>query len=450
VAAGQGRVRRKVAAAVAAACALVLLAGCTTPSQAITGYEQTESEFGAEVVERLEATLDEAVRLSGSSGAVAGVWAPWAGAWTTGTGTVGFEEGAEEATPETRFQLATATGAITCALMLRLVDAGVVALDDQVGTMVRGVPGLGGITLEQLCRNQSGIADYYPTLNRFFVGNPERIWPAAELVASGMAASRIFEPGTGWAESRTGVMLLATALEQHTGRTWADLAEQYVFEPLDLDATTIPAPDDTEHEDALGGYAAGVASDGAVDCATVLDVSQRSSSIGGTAAGAFSDLDDAKRFSEVFANGSMFSENTARRAWTTELLGGDRPAWQAQGIGGQQYGPLRGVAGASTGALTAVFTEPETGLTVVVALNNSTSGTALVRETAFALASIAAKATAPGEEVPPFIELPWSFEQAVERMTAAAACPLPTEGEEAPAEEAPAEEAPAEEPADEG
>lgn len=435
MAAGQARVRRKVAAAVAAACALVLLAGCTTPSQAISGYEQSESEFSTETVERLDATLDEAVRLSGSSGAVAGVWAPWAGAWTTGTGTVGFGDGAEEATATTRFQLTTATGAITCALMLRLVDAGVVALDDQVGTLVRGVPGLAGITLEQLCRNQSGIADYYPALDRFFVGNPERVWPAGELVASGMAADRVFEPGTGWAESRTGVMLLATALEQHTGRTWADLAEQYVFEPLGLDATTIPSPNDTEHEGALGGYAAAFTGGRSVDCETVVDVSDRSSSIGGTAAGAFTDLDDAKRFSEVYANGSMFSENTARRAWTTTLLGGDAPAWQAQGVGAQQYGPLRGVAGASTGALTAVFTEPETGLTVVVALNNSTSGADLVREAAFALASVAAKAPPSGEEAPPFIELPWSYDQAVERMTDAAACPLPAADEEPPADE---------------
>lgn len=442
MAGGLARSRRNTAAAVVSACAL-LLVGCTTPSQAITGYEQVEDEFAAEVVEQLDATLDEAVRLSGSSGAVAGVWAPWAGAWTTGVGTAGFDDGATNVTADTRFQLTTTTGAITCAMMLRLVDAGVVALDDQVGTMLRGVPGLGALTLEQLCRNQSGIADYYPSLSRFFVGNPQRIWPAGELVASGMAASRLFEPGMGWAESRTGTMLLATALEQHTGRTWADLAEEYVFEPLEIDSTTIPAPGVTDHDGALGGYAAGVLPDGARDCETLVDVSNRSSSIGGTAAGAFSTLGDAKRFSEAFANGSMFSENTARRVWTTNPLGGEAPAWYAQGIGAQQYGPLRGLAGVSTGAMTAVFTEPETGLTVIVALNNSSSDAALVREAAFALASIASKTTAPGEEAPPLIELPWSLEQAMERMTAAAVCPLP-------AEEAPAEEAPAEEPATEG
>ena len=99
-----------------------------------------------------------------------------------------------------------------------------------------------------------------------------------------------------------------------------------------------------------------------------------------------------------------------------------------QGVGGQQYGPMRGVAGESTGALTAVFTDPESGLTVVLALNNSTSGQALAREAAFALASIASKAAPVEGREQPLVELPWSFEQATQRMTEAAVCPLPPAG----------------------
>jgi D-alanyl-D-alanine carboxypeptidase len=157
----------------------------------------------------------------------------------------------------------------------------------------------------------------------------------------------------------------------------------------------------------------------------VLDVSERSSSIGGAAGGARSSLDDAREFSQAFASGSLFEEETARRVWTVEPFGGSAPLWQGQGIGGQQYGPLRGVAGESTGALTAAFTDPETGLTVVLALNNSTGGEALVREGAFALASIASKAAAADGREQPLVELPWSFEQATQRMTEAAKCPIP-------------------------
>lgn len=405
--------------------AIVGLSSCMAPAQPSADYQQAEAQFAPEVVERLDAALAEAIRLSGSSGGVAGVWAPWAGSWTVGQGTVAFAEGAEEVTSETRFQLTEATGEITCATMLRLVDAGAVELDDQVASMVRGLPGLGGITVEQLCRNESGLADYYPSLRRHFVSNPARVWPSGELVSSGMALERLGEPGTTWSESRTGMLLLATALEQHTGRSWTELAEQYVFDPLDMDATALPASADTEFTGALGGFSAGILPDGTADCAVVLDVSERSSSIGGAAAGARSNLEDAREFSQSFASGALFDEETARRVWTVEPFGGSAPSWQGQGIGGQQYGPLRGVAGESTGALTAVFTDPESGLTVVLALNNSTGGEALVREGAFALASIASKADAVDGREQPLVELPWSFEQATQRMTEAARCPIP-------------------------
>lgn len=405
--------------------AIVGLSSCMAPAQPSADYQQAEAQFAPEVVERLDSALAEAIRLSGSSGGVAGVWAPWAGSWTVGQGTVAFAEGAEEVTSETRFQLAEATGEITCATMLRLVDAGAVELDDQVASMVRGLPGLGGITVEQLCRNESGLADYYPSLRRHFVSNPARVWPSGELVSSGMALERLGEPGTTWSESRTGMLLLATALEQHTGRSWTELAEQYVFDPLDMDATALPASADTEFTGALGGFSAGILPDGTADCAVVLDVSERSSSIGGAAAGARSNLEDAREFSQSFASGALFDEETARRVWTVEPFGGSAPSWQGQGIGGQQYGPLRGVAGESTGALTAVFTDPESGLTVVLALNNSTGGEALVREGAFALASIASKADAVDGREQPLVELPWSFEQATQRMTEAARCPIP-------------------------
>ncbi|GAA2032512.1 hypothetical protein GCM10009819_15690 [Agromyces tropicus] len=420
--------RRLIAATVATACALVGLSACTASDGPAVDYEQVDGPFGGDVADQLDAALAEAVRLSGSSGAVAGVWAPWAGSWTAGIGTVDFSDGADEVTADTRFQLAAGTGELTCALMLRLVDAGVVELDQRVSSMVRGIPGLEGITLEQLCRNESGIADYYGPLRRYFVGNPERVWPAAELVASGLAAGRKGDPGEKWVESRTGILLLAMALEQHTGRTWKDLATQYVLDPLELEDTSIPAPSSTSYAGALGGYSSRIGTDGSVSCDAVVDVSARSSSIGGTASGARTTIDDAKALSEAFANGSLFEEATAREAWTVAPLGGDAPGWQGQGIGAQQYGPLRGVAGESVGALSAMFTDPTTGLTVVVALNNSTGGEELVREAAFALASIASKAApAEGRDLP-LVELPWSLDQAMQRMAEAAPCaPAPEE-----------------------
>lgn len=409
---------------VVALVATLALAGCTgSVVDPASEFDPVDAAFSEEVTSSLQEVLDQAVELSGSSGGIAGVWAPWAGAWTAASGTVGFEEGSPEVQPEDGFHLATLTTEITCTVLLRLVDEGTVALDDHVDDYVDWIPTLDGITLEQLCRHTSGLADYYPSLRSHFVANPERPWPPTELLSNGLAMSRTGPPGEQVRESRSGILLLALALEHHTGRSWSDLASQYVFGPLGLSATRMPAASVTEHDGVLNAYSAGLAQNGTVDCAVLVDDSSQSSSMGGAAAGAVSNLEDTRRLSEAFATGALLSEQTTRAQWTLQPLGGSAPAWQGAGIGGLQYGSMRGMAGENVGALTAAFTDAESGLTVVVALNNSTSGAGFVREAAFALTSIASKADPAADRERPLIELPWSLEQATGRMQELAKCP---------------------------
>ena len=135
-------------------------------------FSPVDAAFGDDLSASLDAVLDQAVALSGSSGGVAGVWAPWAGEWTAASGTVDFGGAARAVKAETGFHLATVTTEITCTVLLRLVDAGTVKLNDEVGVYVDWIPTLDGITLEQLCRHTSGLPDYYPTLRSHFVRTP--------------------------------------------------------------------------------------------------------------------------------------------------------------------------------------------------------------------------------------------------------------------------------------
>lgn len=417
-----GDARLRVLPSVALA-ALLVLSGCTAGADPAAEFDPVEVPLADEAAGSLDAVLDQAVALSGSSGGVAGVWAPWAGEWIGASGTVGFGEKSPEVKPDDQFHLATVTTEITCTVLLRLVDEGTVALDDDVDDYVDWIPTLDGITLEHLCRHTSGLADYYPPLRSHFVANPERPWPPTELLSNGLALSRTGPPGEQVRESRTGIVLLALALERRTGKSWSDLASQYVFGPLGMTSTRMPEPSATEHDGALGAYSAGIAQNGTIDCAVIVDDSSQSSSMGGAAAGAMSNLEDTRRLAEAFATGALLDEQTERAQWTTLPLGGSAPAWQQAGIGGLQYGPMRGVAGESAGSLTAAFADPESGLTVVVALNNSTSGADFVREVAFALTSIASKADADAGRERPMIELPWSAEQATAKMQELAKCP---------------------------
>ncbi|WP_395245007.1 serine hydrolase domain-containing protein [Agromyces sp. MMS24-K17] len=431
------RKRLRIAAMIAAIASTVALAGCTGSVDPEAPFGGVDSPLPDDTAASLSAMLDEAIRLSGSSGGLAAVAVPWAGDWSAASGTVGFDEGDAPVAVDTEFQLGLGTTELTCLVLLRLVDAGVVALDDAVSEYVDDIPGLAGITLEQLCRQTSGIADYYGPLRATFIANPVRPWPSGELIASGLASPRTGEPGQRWVPSRTGVLLLARALEQATHRDWNSLVRDYVVGPLGLDDTSLPGGSELEHPGALGAYVARAGADGAPDCAARVDASAQSASMGGAAAGAYTSLDDAVRLSQAFATGALVDEATMRAQWTPSETTPDAPGWQSQGVGGAIYGPLRGMAGENPGALTAAFTDPATGLTVVVALNNSTSGADFVRETAFAMASIASKAPAV-EGGPPLVELPWSLEQAQAAMTQLSRCPI-----EAPAAEAPAEEAPA-------
>lgn len=105
------------------------------------------------------------------------------------------------------------TKTLTAAWLVRLVDDGVVALDDPVGRYVPEVPRAGDMTLEQLARHTSGIPQDLD--GDLFDANPadeiDRFIERGELA---------YEPGEGYGYSRVGYFVLALALERASGTTW--------------------------------------------------------------------------------------------------------------------------------------------------------------------------------------------------------------------------------------
>ncbi|WP_022885344.1 serine hydrolase domain-containing protein [Glaciibacter superstes] len=434
-----GRARRRFAVALIAVAALVLSA-CTSAADANDAHTQVEAPFDSGLTERLDAALAEAMTLAGASGAIAGVWAPWAGQWVVAPGTTTIDGGTSMST-DMRFRIAANTRSMTCTVLLRLVDEGRVKLSDTIDMYLKRASGVEKITLGQLCQNTSGLADYNSELAPHFVNNPTRIWPPLEVVSSGIAANRVSEPGGAFASSDTGYVLLGLTLQAATNQDWDSLYKQYIFDPLDLDATSFPAASELEIAGSHPhGYAAALAPDGSKVCEVVRDETELSNSMRWVSGGVVSDLEDMKVWSQALADGRLLSEKSSDAQWATIPLGGDTPSWQAYGLGVQQLGPMRGHAGAIPGFLSAMLVDPASGLTIVVMLNNSNAGAGFAQTLAERLASIASKAPSAGEESAPLLELPWSEEQTVATMQAAAVCqPPPPPAEEPPAEEPPAE-----------
>ena len=416
------RLRHHRGPALVLSAALVLTA-CTAATDASpAARRQAAAPFSAAVTARLDAVLAEAKTLSGSTGAIAGVWAPWAGTWVVSRGSVSMTSPGA-LTPEMRFRIGTNTTALTCTVLLRIVEEGQVGLNDPVSTYLPTVVGLDGITLGQLCRNTSGLGDHSPLLAPQIVANPTRQWSTREVVASGTGAPRVALPGGTWSPSDTGVVLLGLVLQRATGRDWPWLYRHYVFEPLGMEDTNLPMLGEAEiPKPSPRGYAAALDPAGNARCASMLDVTVLSPSVGGVAAGAISTLSDMKIWSQALASGSLLSEESTDAQWAPVLAGSGAPSWRQHGFGAEQFGPLLGQSGEIPGFISAAMSDPASGLTVVVAFNNSTSGRGFAEAVARRLAAVAGAASASGEMPAPRLDLPWTEDQVAAEIQAAAVC----------------------------
>jgi D-alanyl-D-alanine carboxypeptidase len=407
----------------------VLLAACSAGSG---GNAATVEAIGAHSAGRmqsatakeLEAVLDNAVKLSGATGGIAGVWAPWAGTWTSASGVTSTAKGAPDVDVDASFRIGSLTKPLTCTVLLNLVAEHKVELDDEVTKYLPRMVGLGGLQLGDLCHNTSGFPDYWGPLTPQMVTNPTRPWDALELINSAMGMPRAGAPGQTWSYSNAGFVLLGMALQAATHKNWSQLYEQYVTDPLGIsDSTTYPTsgklPGPT-----LSGYSSDrdvVTSK--INCKVLVDESELSPSGTQQAGGIVSNLRDTASIAHAVAAGSLLPSATyaAEQQKATPMIAG-MPSWALYGLGVEKMGPLIGHASAVPGTMTAAYSDPASGLTVVIMVNNSTPGANFVRLAALELASIASKAAPAQGKKAPNLSLPWTAAQLGEVMKHQAGC----------------------------
>lgn len=407
--------RRLVAAAVATS--LLVLAGCSDDrSSSVELPSQADSALPSDVATQIDDAVTRAMGLAAAPGAIVGVWAPWSGFQLEAYGTTTVD-GDVPMTTDMHFRASATTKSMTCTVLFAFVDDGRAALDDPVSDYV-SIVGTEGMTLGQLCQSTSGIGNFRQSFQSQFLDNPTRPWVDEELVSDGIARSGDAEPGAGFSGNDTGYVLLGMALERIGGTSLANLYQQYVFDPIGMSESRLPSASTTSlPSPAPHGYQ--VVDD---DCSAPRDLSKLSPSMLGAAGGVVTTADDLRRFAQAFASGALFSDATAEKQWETVPLGGSTPTWQSYGYGGYQYGTLRGQNGDIPGFSTAAYSDPTSGLTVVVMFNASTASRQLVNALALELASYASTAAASGDNTVPEPSLPWSAEQMQQQSSDAAVC----------------------------
>lgn len=404
--------------------ATALLATAALGLTACTGGELSAPAGDVDTIDQALATgIDDAVanamELSGSTQAVVGVWSGEE-AYVRGYG-----EGQVDGS--VRIRGAQATQPVMCALLLDLVDAGELTLDREVSKDLTRQSGIEGVTYRQLCDMRSGIADFKKGFSSIFTGNPTRFWPEQELIAQGLAHSPLAWPGLNMNQSDTNAVLLARALKVKTGREVSELLDEHVFAKADMQASYFPNLSSTTVSGSTLAGSIYPRQGGKLVCdAGPVEVPEVSPSMLSGAGATVTTVTDLKNFYEHYFDGAFGGEAASI---ATDTFPTKNPKRDEEGnpteepdtegrqwaFGTEKMGPFYGRSGTITGTITSAYHDPDSGYSVVVALNNSTAGASFVKALAFQIAALSTESGV-GPEVP------WTAEDQVAVLQEGAVC----------------------------
>src|SRR5690606_15690390 len=151
------------------------------------------------------------------------------------------------------------------------------------------------------------------------------------------------------------------------------------------------------------------------------EVTELSSSMGYADSGVVSTLEDLRDYAADLGRRAGSSDDLNPR-WAESLpVSADGEQWVRVAGGDRLMGPMIGQQGDILGYATAAYSDVDTGLTVVVSLNNSAGGGDLAGALARELAAIAMDAPSHRQ---PEASLPATAEQARQAVSDAAVCPV--------------------------
>ncbi|WP_170026655.1 serine hydrolase domain-containing protein [Actinomadura oligospora] len=147
--------------------------------------------------------------------------------------------------PGGRFRIGPVTRIFTAAVILRLVDEGLVGLDEPVQRYVPGLlPGsYPPITVRRLLDHTGGLPDVEePGAGdaEWFVAHRLDSWTMRELVAGAVRRPMAAEPGTVQRENPLGYWIAGVLIEQITGHAYTVEANRRILRPLRLAGTLAP------------------------------------------------------------------------------------------------------------------------------------------------------------------------------------------------------------------
>jgi D-alanyl-D-alanine carboxypeptidase len=267
------------------------------------------------------------------------------------------------------FPIRSVTKSFTATLVLELVSKGLVALDSVLETFVPGIPNGSSITLADLAGMQTGIADYSstPAFLDVFIQDVTQSFTEMQLVDFAIPASPVFPPGAEYQYCNTNTVLLGMVVETVNGQPFGNVLQSGILDPLNLTNTAyptavgLPNPHPTPYDLNVGDHSL-----------TPLPLINPTAL---AAAGAMtSTVDDLQAWALALGQGRLIGtglrdEQIARSRPVT-----NGPTYDRYGLGIGILDNWWGHTGSGLGFQIAMFYDPASTSTIVVAVNASASG----------------------------------------------------------------------------
>jgi CubicO group peptidase (beta-lactamase class C family) len=241
--------------------------------------------------------------------------------------------------PATSFRLASVTKQFTATAVMLLVRDGKLRYEDALTDVFPAFPAYGrSITIRHLLTHTSGLPDYEDLMAEAEKGRAP-IWTAERQIQDDEVFALLrgetkgrFAPGTSWAYSNSGYVVLGLVVSRVSGKPFGDFLRQRIFAPLRMNRTLAYA----EGRNEVPGRAFGHAKDGAGF--RQADQSPTSATLGD--GGVYSNLEDLARWDEALRLNELLSPARMKPALTPATLAdGSQPHWPPGPKGGDNLDP---------------------------------------------------------------------------------------------------------------
>jgi len=210
-------------------------------------------------------------------------------------------------TIRTRFRIGSMNKMFTAVAVLQLVEAGKVKLTAPLGTYLRDYPNrdvANKVTIHQLLTHTGGTGDIF---GPDFDAHRNELRTLADYVKLYGKRGPEFEPGSSWAYSNYGFILLGAVIEKVTRHSYYDYVQQHIYAPAGMTRTG-SLPEDQAVPDRSISY---TKPPGATAWAPNTDTLPYR---GTSAGGGYSTVEDLARFAHALLSHKLLNPDT------TELL----------------------------------------------------------------------------------------------------------------------------------